>query len=421
MGRREAAAGDEDVRGVADHERPIGDADRGAVGQVPPDRVGAAPVVLDRRAAQPDRIRECAAREDVVRASAGSRRTPAASRGRRCPSRARPATPARSRAPGRRGTGRTRAPVGGRPSRPRSGTTDRSRRRSGRRSSRRNESSRVMTVATIPSTGVMWSLPSRRGRSYVAGLGRLGHQRVERGLRDRPRRRSRSTLTIRNVVVSVCAGSISPARSKPNPANAHRSASPDASMKTRRADPAEAGPGRDDDRVDPAVADLRRPGASRGAGSARRPRSTRSLPDDLQVLGEVGDAGPGAVRVRVVRRPARGPAGRPRRHRRSRRRPCVPATRRVEAVERVEDRGARPAEERQPVHEQDGGAATGRGDRGARSGRARPRRRTRRHSARVRDTAVVMARLRRSSRRPTSRHRPRATCPVTTRDSSDRK
>ena len=48
VGGREAAAGDEDVRGVADHQGPIGDADSRAVGQVPPDRVGADPVVLDR-------------------------------------------------------------------------------------------------------------------------------------------------------------------------------------------------------------------------------------------------------------------------------------------------------------------------------------------------------------------------------------
>ena len=84
-----------------------------------------------------------------------------------------------------------------------------------------------------------------------------------------------STLTIRNVVVSVCAGSRSPACSNPNPAYAQTSASPDASMTIRAVDPTQAGLGGDDDIRDLAVAD-RRVLDERVEEHARPAASTRS-------------------------------------------------------------------------------------------------------------------------------------------------
>ena len=77
----------------------------------------------------------------------------------------------------------------------------------------------------------------------------------------------------------------------------------------------------------------------------------------------------------VFGRSTTGPsrAARPRRRRRSRRRPCADrAPGREEAVERVEDRGARAAEERQAVDEQGPRARPGRRDRRRRAGRAGP-------------------------------------------------
>ena len=77
------------------------------------------------------------------------------------------------------------------------------------------------------------------------------------------------------------------------------------------------------------------------------------LPDDLEVLGEVGHAGAGAVRVRPLDDRTERAQRRRRRRRRCRRRPCAARrARRVEAVERVEDRGARAAEERQLLDEE---------------------------------------------------------------------
>ena len=52
-----------------------------------------------------------------------------------------------------------------------------------------------MIVAVTPATGVTWSLPSRRGRSYAPDVGSLGHQRVELA-RSIVRRRSMSTLAM---------------------------------------------------------------------------------------------------------------------------------------------------------------------------------------------------------------------------------
>ena len=66
MRRGEAASRDEDVRGVAHHERPVRDAHRLAVGQVVPQRVRAGMVILDRRAAQADLVIELAGAQHVL-------------------------------------------------------------------------------------------------------------------------------------------------------------------------------------------------------------------------------------------------------------------------------------------------------------------------------------------------------------------
>ena len=165
VGRAEAAPGDEHVGRVADDERPIGDADRLAVGQVLPGRVRAAVVVLDRGAAQADLRRRTRGPPGRRRGSAGRRRTRAGSRGRRSACRARRATRARSRAPGPR-RNRTYSSAWRRPAISASVRNHGSVALTSRPSaSRRTESSRVMTVAVTPSIGVMWSEPSRRGRS----------------------------------------------------------------------------------------------------------------------------------------------------------------------------------------------------------------------------------------------------------------
>ena len=73
MGRREAAAGDEDVGRVADDQRPVGDADRRAVRQVRARscRRSRPVVVLDRGAAQADRVVEGPSGQDVVAGQSG--------------------------------------------------------------------------------------------------------------------------------------------------------------------------------------------------------------------------------------------------------------------------------------------------------------------------------------------------------------
>ena len=53
---------------------------------------------------------------------------------------------------------------------------------------RRYESSRVMIVAVSPSTGVMWSLPSRRGRSYSPRSAAAAMSVVNADFGDRRRR-----------------------------------------------------------------------------------------------------------------------------------------------------------------------------------------------------------------------------------------
>ena len=281
-----------------------------------------------------------------------------------------------------------------------------------------------MTVAVIPSTGVTWSLPSRRGQVVAAGLGRLGH-------RGRGTPSFETVRRAREVDVGHPEGrrqglgrvDLAGASRSRSPAKAHRSASPEASMKTRRAHARRAPPASRRRSTRPGRRGPRRPGAWRGAGSATPASVDQPLPGDLEVLGEVGDAGPGAVGVRAARGPGPSVAQRRRRRRRrSRRRPCAPASpacrsrrtcrgrrcscRRGTAAARSSRTDA-PPRAAAIAARRAGGAGPDDADVDRRRGPARRDRHGRR--------------LRRSPRRPTSRRRPRATWPVTARDSSDRK
>ena len=96
------------------------------------------------------------------------------------------------------------------------------------------------------------------------------------------------------------------------------------------------------------------------------------LPGDLEVLGEIGHSGPGAVRVRSLddrSEPAE-------RFDHDVGDPADDLARRLprseEAVERVQDRRARSAEERQLLDEQDGCPRACRRDRGGRPSRTGP-------------------------------------------------
>ena len=96
------------------------------------------------------------------------------------------------------------------------------------------------------------------------------------------------------------------------------------------------------------------------------------LPDDLERLGVVRHPGARAVRVRALERDAVGGQA-------ARDLPAEPAddparvrARRVEGVERVEDRGRRPAHERQAVEQQRPRPVARRRDRRGRPGRAGP-------------------------------------------------
>ena len=211
MGRREAAAGDQDVGRVARQRAS-------RTGCPPPRRragtarrvSGAAVVVLDGRAAQADLVVELPRAEDVVARQ--------------------PVVPVHAaglaHADLRAERDQRRALVAGHPVDEEPGVLERlaAARDLGLGQEAHgsvaltmptvgvaaDRSSRVMIVAITPSTGVTWSLPSRRGRSYVADVGGLGHQRVECRPRSTVPRRAMSTLAIRNVVVSVWAGSSSP-------------------------------------------------------------------------------------------------------------------------------------------------------------------------------------------------------------------
>ena len=137
------------------------------------------------------------------------------------------------------------------------------------------------------------------------------------------------------------------------------------------------------------------------------------LPDDLEVVRVVRDAGARRRRCWAARRPGRAVAVPPRRRRRS---PPTTLTRvrarRVEAVERVEHGRARAAEERELLDEQDRRAGARGGDRRASSRPSRtrrPRRPTgdRRTAARPADRPAPLAPSPpRQLGRPRSRRRP---------------
>ena len=224
-------------------------------------------------------------------------------------------------------------------------------------------------MAVTPSIGRHVVAPLATGQVVSVG-GRLGHQRVEPLLVDRPargrvhvghpergRRGLRRRFAARQLVAEagVVAEVGVPGGVDDDP----------------RPDLPEAGARGDRQRLDAPVADRRaddrRVEQDPGAGLLDEP-----LPDDLEVLGEVGDPGPGAIGVRalddraelaqpghdLVRDPAddlaRAGAGR------------------EEAVEGVEDRGRGPAEERQRVDEQRARAGARACDRRGRARRSAP-------------------------------------------------
>ena len=153
---------------------------------------------------------------------------------------------------------------------------------------------------------VIAARPASSGRCPRGAAGRSRPTRPPRpsargaGLGDRRARRSRSTLAIRNVVVSVCAGSSSPASSKPKP----REGSTGRRRRWhRRRRARRRARGRPSSR--PAPPRRGRRGPSRpGANACSRSRAPASrhqpLPDHLEVLGMIGHPGPRAVRVRPL-------------------------------------------------------------------------------------------------------------------------
>ena len=165
----------------------------------------------------------------------------------------------------------------------------------------------------------------------------------------------------------------------------------------------QTGPSRDHHRGHPAIAHVgvleRRVEQHPRAGVG-----DESFPDDLEMVGEVGDARPGAVRVRSLDDRAETAqsgddviADPPDDLARLR-------SRRVEAIEGVEDRGAGPTQEGQPVDQQDRGSASGRRDRSRGSSGACPTTQT---STEARsDTSIVTLPAPATPTRPTSRHRP---------------
>ena len=76
---------------------------------------------------------------------------------------------------------------------------------SSRSPSGRVDSTRVITVAVMPGTGVMWSEPSRRGSAYSPDAAASAIRACSPSL-PIVRRSAMSTLTSLNVVVSVWAG-----------------------------------------------------------------------------------------------------------------------------------------------------------------------------------------------------------------------
>ncbi len=225
----------------------------------------------------------------------------------------------------------------------------------------------IVAVTPVDRRDVVAALAPRQ---VVAVGGRLGHQLVEpllarsTGARRRPRSPSGTSSS----------------RSGPAPRLAGQLVAEPGVV-------AEVGvAGRVDERR--AASTVRRPPRVATTSASTRPSRTRAsttvacsrirapasldepLPDDLEVLGEVGDAGPGAVGVRPLddraerAQPGDDLVGDPADDLARAR------ARREEAVERVEDRGRCPAEERQRVDEQRPRAAAGRRDGRGRAGRA---------------------------------------------------
>ena len=113
-----------------------------------------------------------------------------------------------------------------------------------------------MIVATMPSTGVMWSLPSRRGRSYPPDSAasairawNAAFETVRAPLEVDVDHAKRRRQRLRGI--DLAGRLVAEARERAQ-VRVPRRVDED-----RRPDATEARPGRDHDRLDPAVADLR--------------------------------------------------------------------------------------------------------------------------------------------------------------------
>ena len=284
-----------------------------------------------------------------------------------------------------------------------------------------------MTVAIIPSTGVMWSLPSRRGRSYSPDSAASAISAWSSAFETRPpalevdvdhaeRRRQR----LRRLDLARAARS-----------RTRRSTQVGVARRIdedRGADPAEAGPCRDE------RSRSTRPSRTSTAWSIawsriRTPASVdQALPDDLEVLGEIGHPGAGAVRVGPLDDRARGRAGRPRRRRRCRRRPCAPASpacrsRRTCRGPRCSSRPGTAASRRAGPRRPPRAAAIAASSPPTRRRRRRHRRRRSARRRRARSPGSSSGAGPRRSDASETDHPPSTAsdCPVTARDSSDRK
>ena len=163
VGGREAAARHQHVAGVAGQQGPEGCRNDRAVGQVPPGRPRALVVVLDGRPAQADLVVELAGREHVVGGEPDVAVDPAGLPDPDLGAEGDQLRPLVARDSSTRKRAYSRA--WRRPAISASVSSAGSVALTTRPPSRRVEGTRVMIVAVIPSTGVTWSEPSRRGRS----------------------------------------------------------------------------------------------------------------------------------------------------------------------------------------------------------------------------------------------------------------
>ena len=205
-------------------------------------------------------------------------------------------------------------------------------------------------------------------RQFVAVARGLGHQRMELVLRDRPAsgaihigHSKRGRQGLRRIDL--------PSHLEPEPGERTQVRIAGGVDEGASLDPPEPSLRGDEDRPDPAIDHVRV--LERGMEEDLHSRiGDQSLPGDLEVFRDIGDARTRAVRIRSLEDRTEGAQSgddlvRDPAHDLDRL-----LARRPEPVERVEDGGARSAQERHLLDEHDRGAAPGRGDGGGRPSRA---------------------------------------------------